>query len=323
MANLNIGSKQGVSLRLSVTDRCDLHCRYCTPPEGSDLCPREELLSCEEIVELVTAIEQEVGMTKLRITGGEPLIRPDIERLISMLAELEIPDMALTTNGLHLPRTARRLKQAGLNRVNISLDALSPKTFRFITGGGNVKTAVAGIGAALDADLRPVKLNTVLIQGVNDKEINPLVRFAIDEGCELRFIELMPIGSGNDLFTDGFISSEETRQQLSKTFSITPLNHEPGTSARRCTAVDASGNSAVIGFISSYSTPFCNDCDRLRLTSDGRLVGCLARDAGISARETLRNGGPRKISDLVRTVMKNKRSGGAFSQKRTMASLGG
>lgn len=186
----------GLALRVSVTDHCQLRCRYCMPAEVVPLCGRDEILSYEEIAALVACLQKGFGLSKVRITGGEPLVRPHIERLITMLADLGIPDLALTTNGLHLARMAPSLKRAGLSHVNVSVDSLSPAMFRYLTHGGDVRATLAGIATAWRHGLLPVKLNTVVIRSVNDSELSELVASAIRQHCEIRFIELMPIGRG-------------------------------------------------------------------------------------------------------------------------------
>ena len=318
-----IPTSRGLSLRVSVTDRCQLRCRYCMPPEGVPLRGRDEILSYEEIVALVACFRDEFGLTKVRITGGEPLVRTGIERLVGMLADLDIPDLALTTNGLRLAEMAPALKRAGLHRVNVSLDSLSPDAFRRLTGGGELHTVLHGIAAAQDAGLIPLKLNTVVIRGFNEEETVDLVEFAIQRNCEVRFTELMPIGPGAKLFSEGFISSMDVRQKLSSHFTLHPLGAEIGTSARRYGVVNAEGKRGTVGFISSCSAPFCGECARLRLTADGRLIGCLARNGGIGVREMLRAGDRQSITDVVRRVLEGKTADRVFEQGMAMASIGG
>ncbi len=318
-----VPTPRGLSLRISVTDRCQLRCRYCMPPEGIPLCGREAILTYEDIVALVVCLRDEFGLAKVRITGGEPLVRPGIERLIGRLTDLGIPDLALTTNGLRLAELAPVLKQAGLRRVNVSLDSLSPETFRRLTGGGDLQAVQAGIVAALDAGLRPVKLNAVLIRGINDAEADHLLDFAIDHDCELRFIELMPIGPGARLLPDGFLSSDAVRRRLGAHFTLTPIASETGSSARRYGVVNTEGNRGAVGFISSCSAPFCAECSRLRVTADGRLIGCLARDGGIPIRGMLRAGDAKAIGRSTRQVLKGKTADRNFEQRMAMASIGG
>ncbi len=313
----------GLSLRLSVTDRCQLRCRYCMPPEGVTLRSKDEILSYEEIVALVKCLKHEFGLTKVRITGGEPLVRPEIERLVGMLADLNIPDLALTTNGLRLTEMAPLLKRSGLRRVNVSLDSLSPATFHSLTGGGELQAVLDGIDAALAAGLLPLKLNTVLIRGINGHEARKFVEFGLRKNCELRFIELMPIGPGARLFSGGFVSSADLRQELSSHFTFHALDAEPGAAARRYGVINAEGGRGVVGFISSCSAPFCRECARLRVTADGRLIGCLARKDGIAVRELLRTGDTASICNVVRQVLEGKTPERVFEQEMAMASIGG
>ena len=318
-----IPMSRGLSLRVSVTDRCQLRCGYCMPPEGVPLQDRDQILSYEEIVALVTCLQEEFGLTKVRLTGGEPLVRAGIERLVGMLADLGVPDLALTTNGLRLAEMAPALKRAGLHRVNISLDSLSPETFRRLTAGGHLQAVLEGIEAALDAGLTPLKLNTVVIRGVNEAEVGRLLAFAIEKHCELRFIELMPIGPGAEMFADGFLSSDAVRERLSSEFTLHPVATAVGAAARRYSAADAQGRRGTVGFISSCSAPFCGECSRLRVTADGRLIGCLARNDGIPVRELLRSGNTAAIAAAAHQVLEGKTADRVFEQALAMASIGG
>jgi cyclic pyranopterin phosphate synthase len=293
------------------------------PAEGVPLCGRDEILSYEEIAALVACLRDEFGLSKVRVTGGEPLVRPNVERLIGMLSDLGVTDIALTTNGVRLAEMAAALKGAGLHRVNVSLDSLSPDTFRRLTRGGDLRATLSGIAAAVTHGLRPLKLNTVVIRGVNDAELPDLVAFAFREHCEIRFIELMPIGPGAGLYPDGFMSSTAVREALSGYFALEPALPEYGSSARRYGVTDASGRRGTVGFISSCSEPFCAECARLRVTADGRLIGCLARNGGISVREMLRAGDTEAVCDAARAVLGAKRVDRLFAQGMAMASIGG
>ncbi|MBT3381218.1 MAG: GTP 3',8-cyclase MoaA [Lentisphaerae bacterium] len=314
---------QELSLRLSVTDHCQMRCRYCVPSLDGDMCRQTNILTYEEIVTLVRCLQERFDLRKLRITGGEPLVRPGLERLIGEVSALGIPDLALTTNGIRLPQLARTLKKAGLRRVNISLDSLSPDTFRSLTGSAALRQVIEGIDAALACDLRPVKLNMVVVGGVNDAEAGELLDFALRRGCELRFIELMPIGPGRRLFETGFVSSEALRLQLEKTFEFSALETTLGSSARRYRVSGAGACTGSAGFISACSNPFCHDCTRLRVTADGRLLGCLARQSGYGVRELLKSPDPAAIERVVRRAFSEKRSDLTFTQHTAMASIGG
>jgi cyclic pyranopterin phosphate synthase len=314
---------QGISLRVSVTDRCQLRCRYCMPPEGVPLGGKDDILTYEEIVEVVGCLRQEFGLAKVRITGGEPLVRAGIEQLVAALAGLRIPDLALTTNGLRLAELAPALKRAGLHRVNVSLDSLSPSTYRRMARSGEPRDVRAGIDAALQAGLAPMKLNAVVMRGFNDTEVVDLLEFAIARNCELRFIELMPIGPGAGLFHDHFVSSADVRRRLSSCFELHHIGMEAGSSAQRYRAVGISGRQGMVGFISSCSLPFCGECSRVRLTADGRLIGCLARDGGVSVRDALRGGDKAAIGRVARQVVRGKTPDRIFEQSMAMAAIGG
>ncbi len=312
-----------VSLRISVTDRCQFRCGYCMPPEGVACGPRETILTYEEITQLVRLLQKTVGVGKLRLTGGEPLVRPGLDRLVAMLAALDIPDLALTTNAVLLAPLAARLKAAGLGRVNISLDALAPDLFARITGRHAVEAVLDGIAAARECGLAPIKLNTVVIKGVNDRELEPIVQYAIDHQLEVRFIELMPIGLGAATYPDGFLSTADVRRALEASFTFAPAPSEPGASARRHRVTDRDGRRGTVGFISSCSQPFCNGCRRLRCTAGGEIIGCLARDTGIPVRESLRRGDTDALRAAVQTALDGKRTDARFAQDRTMSAIGG
>ena len=312
-----------LALRISVTDRCQLRCRYCMPPEGIACGCHSDILSYEEITQLVRLLQKTHGIHKIRLTGGEPLVRPQIEKLVAMLADLGIHDIALTTNALKLAPLATKLKAAGLRRINISLDALSPETFGSITGSQDIQSVLDGIAAAKEAGLLPIKLNTVVIKGENDHELIPIVQYALANGLEARFIERMPIGPGVEAYQDGFLSSANVQKILENAFLLTPATNEPGSSARRFQVTNQAGHKGTIGFISSCSQPFCNGCRRLRITASGELIGCLAREDGIPSRPLLQQGNDAAILDAVQTAMGGKRANTQFEQARSMSRIGG
>lgn len=312
-----------IVLRISVTDRCQLRCPYCMPPEGVPCGAHEDLLSYEEITALVAALHAARGVDAVRLTGGEPLLRRGIDTLIAQIVGLGIADVALTTNGLRLAELAPALKAAGLRRINISLDALTPAVYARLTGGGSVAAALAGIAAARQAGFAPIKLNTVALADANAEEWPALVDFALDQGCELRFIELMPIGPALSQHPRGFISAAAVRQGLASTHTLTALGRAPGSSAERFAVVDRSGRQGTIGFITSCSSPFCDACRRLRLTADGRLIGCLARNDGLPVRELLRRGDTAGVIRAAAEALIGKRHDDAFTQGRPMAAIGG
>jgi len=327
-----------VSLRLSVTDRCQLRCLYCMPPEGVQRSPRDKILRFEEIVRFVAALQRRVGLTKVRITGGEPLSRRGIVRLVEMLAAMGIADLAMTTNGQSLAESARDLKRAGLNRVNVSLDSLRAEVFRTITRCGELSRTLAGIDAALSAGLRPVKINVTVLRNVNTDELGQLVRFGLESGCEVRFIELMPIGpvaegsspqapGGN--FAKWFVSATEVLVHLAESFELRPLPRKEGSSSRPYAArahggVGGSGREGLISVIPSLTEPFCADCRRLRLTASGKLLGCLAREEGLDIRSLLREGGDERVLVRAATVaMSLKNAERDFQRQTAMFRIGG
>lgn len=315
-----------LQLRISVTDRCSLRCGYCAPENGSTKVAREEVLSYEEITRFVTALKAQYGLTQVRLTGGEPLLRAGLDRLVAMLAAVGAPDLAVTTNGQQLAEMAGPLRRAGLNRINISLDSLSPATFAAITHGGILENTLAGIAAAQRAGLDPVKLNMVVMRGENDHEVADLVRFAAGLGCQMRFLELMPIGVAATGFRDRFVSSAEVIERLAGDFALTALPIDARSTSRNFVAEDQSGRWTTIGFISPSSRPFCAGCRRLRLTATGVVLGCLARPTGIPIAPLLRSGAEPDAEALVVVVEKAlgmKRLDGEFVQPQAMMGIGG
>jgi len=270
-------------LRVSVTDRCNLRCMYCMPEEG--VCKKEHLdmLSLEEIYQIIEASE-DLGFDKVRITGGEPLVRKNIEWLIKKTEALEgIKDIAMTTNGILLAQNAEKLKNAGLNRVNISLDTLKPDKFKEITRGGNLSDVLEGIKAAIHYGLTPIKINTVLIGGFNDDEIEELAEYTLNHDIHVRFIELMPIGLSAGWSKEKFISNDVVLEKLK---DLIPLKTEDGSPAKTYKIPGAKG---TIGLINPISQHFCSTCNRLRLTADGKLKPCLHSNLEIDVKPALGN----------------------------------
>ncbi len=315
-------------LRISVTDRCNLRCVYCMPPEGVLWMPHDEILSYEEISAIVQ-VAAGMGINKVRLTGGEPLIRAELPKLVEMLSQIKgIEEISLTTNGTLLKGYAMELKRAGLKRVNISLDTLKSDRFRYITRCGGLRDVLDGINAAIDADLQPVKINMVVMRGINDDEVLDFARMSYNQGWNVRFIEVMP-------FTEmaEFVPSDELRQRI---MSLGPL-----VEAESCqlSAISSDGPArhyrlpgarGTIGFISPITEPFCSSCNRLRLTSDGRLCPCLLSDDGIDLKQPLRsNASTEEIKRLILKVVASKperhrlSGGGAISMKRKMSQTGG
>lgn len=282
-------------LRISLTDRCNLRCVYCMPPDGLEWTPQGEVLSNAEIVHVVQAAAA-LGMKKIRLTGGEPLVRPGIVELVSQIAAVPgIEDIGLTTNGVLLEKLAGPLAMAGLRRVNISLDTLKPERFQKITRFGSFDRAWKGILAAQQAGLAPIKLNAVVIRGLNDDELLDLARLSLSHPWHIRFIELMPIGNTQDwgddfpASSDRYVSVQEMHSRLD-ILKLGPTHAPLGSGpARTFRAPDAPG---TVGFISPLGEHFCQSCNRLRLTADGKIRACLAEVGEVSVREALRSGQP-------------------------------
>ena len=293
-------------LRISITDRCNLRCVYCMPEEGVVTRPHEEILRFEEILTIVRAAV-ELGINKVRITGGEPLVRGGVVDFIRELSAIEgLDDIALTTNGILLTRFATALREAGLKRVNVSLDTLKPERFRRITRFGNLEDALAGIEAAEDAGLKPVKINCVAVRGTNDDEIPDFCRLTLSREWHVRFIELMPVGdtglAGEDQTScsqgggagvtsagdSAFISLDEIRQSAQTVGELIPCGEVSGGGpAKYYRYPNAKG---TVGFIGPVTEHFCVSCNRLRLTADGRLRPCLLSSQEIQLREKMRAG---------------------------------
>lgn len=315
-----------ISLRISVTDRCGLRCIHCTPAGGLRRFATQQILRYEEILSFVRMIKSAFGLAKVHVTGGEPLQRRDIARLVGMLADEGISDLAMTTNAQQLAPLARTLRQAGLRRVNVSLHSLRPETYRTVTGGGNLAAALTGLEAALTEGFAAVKTNTTLLAGLNDRELPAIVRFALARGMEARFIELMPLGPAADCYAQRFLPASEALATLAKHYRLTLLPRQVGTSSRTYEAVGFDGTRGRLGMIASCSEPFCGDCNRLRLTSDGGLLGCLSRPARQEVLPILREGEPGMDGHLLEKALLalgGKRHDAGFSSHLSMAKVGG
>ena len=275
-------------LRISVTDRCNLRCVYCMPAEGIPLRPHAEILTYEEIARIVSVVAR-LGIFRVRLTGGEPLARLGLVDLVAMIREIPgIEEISLTTNGTLLAPQAKALAAAGLDRVNISLDTLWAERYRTITRRGDLADVFGGIMAARREGLEPVKINMVVIRGLNDDEVVDFARRTLVPGWHVRYIEVMPLSGGSHWTSDGFVSNEEIRRSIERTLgSLTPVPSNGGGPARYYRVAGASG---TIGFISPWSHHFCHSCNRLRLTADGQLRPCLLSDREIDIRTPLRAG---------------------------------
>jgi len=283
-------------LRISVTDRCNLRCLYCMPPEGVPRIPHSEILSYEEIRTVVRAAA-ELGINKIRLTGGEPLVRAELPKLIHMLSQIEgIQELSLTTNGTILKKNALEFKQAGLSRVNVSLDTLKADKFRYITRLGELKTVLEGIKAAKEAGFEPVKINTVVMRGINDDEIRDFARMTYKDGCHVRFIELMPFKGAAE-----FVPSIELRQHINLLGKLEPCVSITGNGP--ATYYRLAGAKGTIGFISPLTeASFCSRCNRMRLTPDGKLRPCLLGEDEIDLKLPLRNNAT--MDKLKRLILK-------------------
>ncbi len=277
-------------LRISVTDRCNFRCTFCMPAEKKyDFIARSEILSFEEIVRLARVFVA-LGVRKIRLTGGEPLLRADLPKLVRRLAAIDgVRDLALTSNGALLPRHAQALADAGLDRVTISLHALDPVLFGTLSGlDVGVDRVLSGIAAAAEAGLRPIKLNTVVIRGQNDHEIVPLARFAREHGHTVRFIEYMDVGTLNRWDPAGVVSAREIVERIGEAWPVEAVDRDyRGEVANRWRYTDGSGE---IGVISSVTAPFCGDCTRLRLSAEGKVFTCLFGKIGHDLKIPLRAG---------------------------------
>jgi cyclic pyranopterin phosphate synthase len=276
-------------LRVSLTDRCNLRCTYCMPAEGLAWLPKPTLLTDDEVGRLVRIAVELLGVTEVRFTGGEPLLRPGLVAIVKAAAALTPrPQLSLTTNGIGLARVAPQLRAAGLDRVNVSLDALSADTFAELTRRRRLDDVLEGLAAADAAGLRPVKINSVLMRGINDTEAVPLLRFALDHGYELRFIEQMPLDAGHTWNRAEMVTAEEILAQLRSAFDLVPDPEHRGAAPAETWLVD--GGPAKVGVIASVTRPFCGACDRTRLTADGGVRSCLFSAGETDLRTMLREG---------------------------------
>ncbi|WP_329307244.1 GTP 3',8-cyclase MoaA [Streptomyces sp. NBC_01260] len=317
-------------LRVSLTDRCNLRCTYCMPEEGLQWLAKPDLLSDDEIVRLVRIAVTQLGITEVRFTGGEPLLRPGLVSIVEQCAALEPrPKMSLTTNGIGLKRTAAALKAAGLDRVNVSLDTLRPDVFKTLTRRDRHHDVLAGLEAARDAGLTPVKVNTVLMPGLNDDEAPDLLAWAVDNSYELRFIEQMPLDAQHGWKRDGMITAGDILQSLRTRFDLTPEGQDERGSAPAERWLVGDGPHRV-GVIASVTRPFCRACDRTRLTADGQVRTCLFAREETDLRGALRSDAPdQEIARIWRLAMWGKKAGSGLDDPsflqpdRPMSAIGG
>jgi cyclic pyranopterin phosphate synthase len=317
-------------LRVSLTDRCNLRCTYCMPEEGLQWLAKPDLLTDDEIVRLVRIAVTDLGVTDVRFTGGEPLLRPGLPGILERCAALRPrPKLSLTTNGIGLRRTAAALRAAGLDRVNVSLDTLRAEVFHTLTRRNRHQDVLDGLDAARAAGLTPVKVNAVLMRGVNDDEAPDLLSWAVAEGYELRFIEQMPLDAQHGWERAGMVTADEILAALAARFRLTP----EGESVRGHAPAErwlVDGGPARVGVIGSVTRPFCRACDRTRLTADGQVRNCLFAREESDLRAALRSGAPDpEIAALWKAAMWGKKAGSglddpAFLQPdRPMSAIGG
>jgi len=278
-------------LRVSLTDRCNLRCAYCMPPEGLDWLPSDQVLTGDEIVRLIRIGVTMLGIREVRFTGGEPLLRRDLTSIVSRTAALEPrPEISLTTNGIGLARRVVDLREAGLDRINVSLDTLRPEVFRKLARRDRLPDVLSGLEAAAAAGLTPVKVNTVLMRGINDDEAPELLRYCLAHGYELRFIEQMPLDAQHGWSRTGMVTADEILKALSS-YTLTPDDARARGSAPAETFL-VDGGPARVGVIASVTRPFCGTCDRVRLTADGQVRNCLFAREESDLRAALRGGAP-------------------------------
>lgn len=326
---LDTYGRVATDLRVSLTDRCNLRCTYCMPAEGLDWLPDDELLSADELARLLRIAVTRLGITSVRFTGGEPLVSKNLEQTIAAAAALHPrPELAITTNGLGLARHAARLKQAGLNRVNVSLDTVNAEHFAQITRRDRLDDVLAGLAAAADAGLGPIKVNAVLdpINGLDD--VVPLLRFCLEHGYQLRIIEQMPLDAGHEWTRAKTIDADIVLSTLRRHFDLRPDSAPRGSAPAQLWRVN--GGEGTVGVIASVSESFCGACDRTRLTADGQIRSCLFSSTETDLRVLLRNGADDAAVEAAwRTAMWAKPAGHGINDPsfiqpdRPMSAIGG
>ena len=316
-------------LRVSLTDRCNLRCTYCMPAEGLDWLPGDEQLTDDEVVRLIGVAVSRLGVREVRFTGGEPLVRRGLVDIVRRVRALSpTVEMSITTNALGLARTAPALADAGLDRVNVSLDSVRRRTFETITRRDRLADVIAGLAAAEAAGLGPVKVNAVLLRGVNDDQAPELLRWCLDRGYQLRFIEQMPLDAQHGWDRAAMVTADEILASLSARFLLTPAAEPRGSAPAELFLVD--GGPATVGVIASVTRPFCGDCDRVRLTADGQVRDCLFARAESDLRLALRAGATDDdLADRWRAAMWRKAAGHGIDDPtflqpdRPMSAIGG
>ena len=328
-ALLDTFGRVATDLRVSLTDRCNLRCSYCMPAEGLEWLPGEEVLTDDEVVRLIRIAVEHLGVREVRFTGGEPLLRRGLPDIVRRTAALEPrPETSITTNALGLTRTASALAEAGLDRVNVSLDTVRRDDFLAITRRDRLHDVVAGLEAASAAGLGPVKVNAVLMRGINDDQAPELLRWCMERDYQLRFIEQMPLDAQHQWSRAGMITADEIFESLRREFLLEPAEEPRGSAPAELFTVD--GGPRTVGVIASVTRPFCGDCDRVRLTADGQVRNCLFAREESDLRDALREGADdAEIAHRWRVAMFGKRPGHgiddfSFLQPvRPMSAIGG
>ena len=311
--------------RISVTDRCNFRCQYCMPEEGLDWLKREELLSFEEITRITKILVENYGINSVRLTGGEPTLRANLSDLISMLSELPI-EIALTTNGISLDKNAHNFRSAGLHRVNISIDSLKAERFEEITLRDDMKKVINGIEASIEAGLSPVKINVVVMRGINDDEIIEFAKFGRERGVIVRFIEFMPLDADEKWSTLSVVSLDEIFSTINSVYPLEVVKRS-NAPASRFRYIDGQGE---IGIVASVTQKFCDTCDRIRITADGQFRNCLFSNEEFDLKEALRSeSSDKEICELLEMAVSAKREGHGIGNvdfirpARSMSQIGG
>lgn len=330
-------------LRVSLTDRCNLRCTYCMPAEGLEWMPTDQALTDDETIRLIRLGVEKLGIRQVRFTGGEPLMRRSLEKIIAATKEFrtdegEAPMTAITTNGLGLAHRARKLAEAGLDRINISLDTVDPDLYQQLTRRDRIQDVFKGIDAALDVGLEPVKVNAVVMPGVNQDGVQDLVPFALRKGVQLRFIEQMPLGPREKWRREDMVTAEDLLKQLGDEFRLSPAVEPRGAAPAALwditskQPIDGEVRRGKLGIIASVTHPFCGTCDRTRLTTDGSIRACLFSQAAdeVSLRDLMRNGASdAELAELWAQAMWRKKPGhgiddeGFLQPERLMSEIGG
>lgn len=313
-------------LRISITDMCNLRCIYCRPWKEIGKKSHQEILRYEEIVRL-TSLMAQLGVKRIRVTGGEPLLKKGVTHLLGELAKIEsLEELSLTTNATKLAQFAWLLKKSKVGRVNVSLDSLNKDRYAQITGGGNLHDVLRGIEEALKAGLEPLKINMVVMKGINDDELEAFTRLTLNKPLQVRFIEFMPINQQRVSWSERYLPSQVLKERLAGSFELTPTNGLPGNGPAEYYRIN--GAVGKIGCISPVSNHFCQRCNRLRLTPDGHLRLCLGKEDELDLKGPLREGASdEELKELIRQALKSKPKGHQFHLKETngrqMSAIGG